>query len=101
MARIRLEKLGKAFATDAIALREVDLDVKDHEFLVLLGPSGCGKTTMLRIISGIEKETTGKVFFDEEDMNGVEPMVRNVAMVFQNYGLYPHLNVYKNIAFPL
>ena len=69
--------------------------------MVLLGPSGCGKTTMLRIIAGIEKPTDGHVYFNGEDMDGIEPMHRNVAMVFQNFGLYPHLNVFKNIAFPL
>ena len=100
MAEIKLEALKKDF-DEVHALRNLDLTIRDHEFLVLLGPSGCGKTTLLRIIAGIEKPTEGHVYFDGEDMEGVEPMHRNVAMVFQNFGLYPHLNVFKNIAFPL
>ncbi|MBR5739291.1 MAG: ABC transporter ATP-binding protein [Lachnospiraceae bacterium] len=68
---------------------------------MLLGPSGCGKTTILKLIAGTEKPTSGAVFFNDEDMDGIDPMHRNVAMVFQNFGLYPHLNVYKNMAFPL
>ncbi len=100
MAEIRLEALKKDF-DEVHALRSLDLVIRDHEFMVLLGPSGCGKTTLLRLIAGIEKPTDGRVCFDGEDMNGIEPMHRNVAMVFQNFGLYPHLNVFKNIAFPL
>ncbi len=101
MAEIRLEKLSKTFNGNVKAVRNVSLRIPNGEFLVLLGPSGCGKTTMLRLISGLEKPTEGHVFFDGRDMTEQEPMARNVAMVFQSYALYPHLTVYKNIAFPL
>ena len=100
MAEITLQNLSKDYK-EVKALRSVDLTIRDKEFLVILGPSGCGKTTILRLISGIEKPSEGAVLFDGEDMDGIDPMHRNVAMVFQNYGLYPHLNVFKNIAFPL
>ena len=100
MAEIRLEGLVKDY-DEVKALKKIDLTVDDHEFIVLLGPSGCGKTTILKLIAGTEKPTEGTVYFDGEDMDGIEPMKRNVAMVFQNFGLYPHLTVFKNIAFPL
>jgi ABC-type sugar transport system ATPase subunit len=79
----------------------VNLDISDNEFVVFLGPSGCGKTTTLRCIAGLEKVTDGKILFDETMVNRLEPADRNIAMVFQFYALYPHLNVYKNIIFPL
>ena len=101
MAEIRLEKVTKIFNNNVKAVRNVSLTIPNGEFLVLLGPSGCGKTTLLRLVSGLEKPTEGKVFFDGKDMTEHEPMDRNVAMVFQSYALYPHLTVYKNIAFPL
>ena len=102
MAEIRLENVSMVYEKGNVqALKNIDLDIKDHEFLVLLGPSGCGKSTMLRIISGLISQTEGKVFFDGQDMAGTDARERNVAMVFQSYALYPHLNVYKNIAFPL
>ena len=107
MAEIRLEHLTFEYPSNdkktpgTRALKDIDLTVLDHEFLVLLGPSGCGKSTMLRLIAGLEKPTEGKVYFDGEDVSTVEPMDRNVSMVFQTFALYPHLNVYKNMAFPL
>ena len=101
MAEIRLENLSKTFNNSVKAVRNVSLTIPNGEFLVLLGPSGCGKTTLLRLVSGLDKPTEGKVYFDGEDMTEREPMDRNVAMVFQSYALYPHLTVYKNIAFPL
>lgn len=102
MAAIKLENLSMVYEKGNVqALKDINLDINDHEFLVLLGPSGCGKSTMLRIISGLITETAGKVYFDGEDMAGIDARERNIAMVFQNYALYPHLNVYKNIAFPL
>lgn len=87
--------------TGTQALKQVDLTVSDHEFIVLLGPSGCGKSTLLRLIAGLEKPTEGTLRFDGEDVSTLEPMKRNVAMVFQSFALYPHLTVYKNMAFPL
>lgn len=107
MAEIKLENLYFEYPSNdkkvagTKALKGVDLTVEDHEFLVLLGPSGCGKSTMLRLIAGLEKPTEGKVYFDGVDVSTVEPMNRNVSMVFQTFALYPHLNVYKNMAFPL
>src|SRR5262249_30342804 len=79
----------------------VSLSVRDGEFLVLLGPSGCGKTTFLRIIAGLERQTSGDVLINDEIVNDITPRARGVAMVFQSYGLYPHLTVANNIAFPL
>lgn len=101
MAEITLRHLSKTYDNGTRALRGVDLTVGDQDFLVLLGPSGCGKTTLLRLIAGLEKPTEGEILFDGKVVNDVEPMKRNVSMVFQNFALYPHLNVYKNIAFPL
>ena len=101
MAEIILKNLSKTFNNNVKAVRDLSITVPNGEFLVLLGPSGCGKTTLLRLISGLEKPTDGQVFFDGADVTELEPMKRNVAMVFQTYALYPHLTVYKNIAFPL
>lgn len=104
MAKIELRHVTKIYKTntgEVKALKDVGLTVNDHEFLVLLGPSGCGKSTMLRVIAGLEQIEEGDVLFDDADVTELEPMKRNVSMVFQNYALYPHLNVYKNIAFPL
>lgn len=101
MAEIELKNISMEYNKGVRALRHVDLDVKDHEFMVLLGPSGCGKSTLLRIIAGLIWQTEGELFFDGKDMSQVEAKDRNVSMVFQNYALYPHLNVFKNIAFPL
>ncbi|MFY8087529.1 MAG: ATP-binding cassette domain-containing protein, partial [Rubrivivax sp.] len=82
-------------------LKNLSLDIANGEFLVLLGPSGCGKTTTLRIIAGLEHPDTGEVAFDGERMNETPTRQRDVAMVFQNYGLYPHMSVADNIAYPL
>ena len=101
MAEIRLENVSKTFNNNVKAVRDLSLTIPDGEFLVLLGPSGCGKTTLLRLVSGLEKPTEGRIYFDGVDMTEQEPMPRNVAMVFQSYALYPHPTVYKNIAFPL
>ncbi len=79
----------------------MDLETVEGEFLVLLGPSGCGKTTLLRMIAGIEEPTSGDILIDERVVTHLPPRMRNIAMVFQSYALYPHMTVYKNIAFPL
>jgi multiple sugar transport system ATP-binding protein len=100
MADVRLEGISKKFAGVA-AVENVDLAVPDGEFLVLIGPSGSGKTTVLRMISGLEEPTAGRVHIGGTLMNGVSPKDRNVAMVFQNYALYPHMTVYENMAFGL
>ena len=100
MAHVRIEGVTKDFG-EVKALRRVDLEIKDAEFLVLLGPSGCGKSTLMRIIVGLETATTGDVFIDDQRVNDLPPRDRNIAMVFQDYALYPHLKVYDNMAFPL
>ena len=82
-------------------MKGLDLEVKDKEFVVLLGPSGCGKTTTLRCIAGLESATDGEIYIGDQLVNDLDPKDRNIAMVFQNYALYPHMTVYKNLAFPL
>ncbi len=98
--RVRFEKVSKQFGAHR-ALREVDLDIEPGECLVLLGPSGCGKTTLLRLLAGLEDVDTGRILIGDRDVVEVKPADRDVAMVFQNYALYPHLNVFENVAFPL
>jgi len=100
MASITLTGIQKDFGGDSV-LRSCDLVISDHEFLVLVGPSGSGKTTLLRIISGLEEATQGDIYFGDRLVNDVEVGDRDIAMVFQNYGLYPHMSVYKNMAFGL
>ncbi len=97
---IELKGISKSFDGEAV-LDHVDLDIFDHEFVTLLGPSGCGKTTTLRIIGGFVTPDTGDVLFDGTRINDVPPYKRHVNTVFQKYALFPHLNVYENIAFPL
>ena len=101
MAQITLKQVSKTYDNGVKALQNIDFTVTDHDFLVLLGPSGCGKSTLLRIVAGLETVTEGQVFFDDTDVTDKQARERNVSMVFQNFALYPHLNVYKNIAFPL
>ncbi|MGB1177567.1 MAG: ABC transporter ATP-binding protein, partial [Candidatus Puniceispirillaceae bacterium] len=100
MAGIRLKNLTKRWG-DFVAVDTFDLDIADQEFLVLLGPSGCGKTTTMRMVAGLEEITEGEVEIDGQVVNGLEPKDRDIAMVFQSYGLYPNMNVYENIRFPL
>ncbi|MEL0196589.1 MAG: ABC transporter ATP-binding protein, partial [Rhodobiaceae bacterium] len=100
MAGIRLKNLTKRWG-DFVAVDTFDLDIADQEFLVLLGPSGCGKTTTMRMIAGLEEITSGDVEIDGRVVNDLEPKDRDIAMVFQSYGLYPNMNVYENIRFPL
>ncbi len=100
MASITLKNLSKRWG-GFVAVDNLSLKIRDKEFLVLLGPSGCGKTTTMRIIAGLEQETSGDVYIDNIKVNKLEPKDRDVAMVFQSYGLYPNMNVYENIRFPL
>ncbi|MBD34922.1 MAG: ABC transporter ATP-binding protein, partial [SAR116 cluster bacterium] len=100
MASIELKNLSKRWH-DFIAVDGFDIFIEDKEFLVLLGPSGCGKTTTMRMIAGLEDASGGDILIDGERVNEREPKDRDVAMVFQSYGLYPNMNVYDNIRFPL
>jgi len=100
MAGIRWENLTKDFG-EVIAVNNLNLECKDGEFLCLLGPSGCGKTTTLRMTAGLETPTSGEIYFDDRAITKLTPRERNIAMVFENYALYPHKTVYKNIAYPL
>src|SRR5512143_268244 len=100
MARIEIRNVTKLFG-DVRAVDNVNLHTAEGEFLVLLGPSGCGKTTLLRMIAGIEPPSSGDVIINEQIVTHLPPRVRNIAMVFQSYALYPHMTVFKNIAFPL
>lgn len=101
MATIVLDKLTKSYDGEYKAVNEANLTIKDKEFCVLLGPSGCGKTTLLRMIAGLESITGGELYLDKQQMNNVLPKDRDIAMVFQSYALYPHMDVYKNMAFGL
>lgn len=100
MARVLLENVSKYFG-DVMAVKNVNLEIKDKEFVVLVGPSGCGKTTTLRMVAGLEEVTEGKIYIGDELVNDMPPKDRNIAMVFQNYALYPHMKVYDNMAFGL
>jgi multiple sugar transport system ATP-binding protein len=101
MARIRLEHITKQFGSDAPAVDDLSLDIAEGEFVILVGPSGSGKSTVLRMIVGLEDITDGEIFIGDRLVNDKAPRDRNLAMVFQNYALYPHLTVFENIAFPL
>ena len=100
MSGLRLENISKKFGNFEV-IKNVNLDIKDGEFVVFVGPSGCGKSTLLRIISGLEETTAGEIFIDESNVTEHEPSDRGVAMVFQSYALYPHMNVEKNLGFGL
>ena len=100
MAEIRLKNLSRRWGS-FVAVKNVTLDVSDGEFLVLLGPSGCGKTTTMRMIAGLEDVSQGEIWIGDRIVNGLEPKDRDIAMVFQSYGLYPTMTVFENIRFPL
>jgi multiple sugar transport system ATP-binding protein len=100
MAGITIDRIEKRFG-EAVALKELSLTVADGEFVALLGPSGCGKTTLLRIIAGLETQTTGRVLIGDRDVSALPPRERGLAMVFQNYAVFPHMTVYENVAFGL
>src|SRR3974390_2816631 len=100
MAEVHIQSLNKKF--DGVhAVKDVNLEIRDKEFLVLVGPSGCGKTTTLRMVAGLESITSGEVLIGDKVVNELPPMDRDIAMVFQNYALYPHMSVYDNMAFGL
>ena len=100
MAEVSLHKLNKKFDTTHV-VKDVDLQIRDKEFMVFVGPSGCGKTTTLRMIAGLEAITSGEIRIGNTVVNEVPPMDRDIAMVFQNYALYPHMSVASNMAFGL
>jgi len=101
MAQVSLKNVSKIFPGNVQAIRDINLGIENKEFVVLVGPSGCGKSTTLRIIAGLEEASEGDVYIGNQLVNDVPPKDRNIAMVFQNYALYPHMSVYDNMAFGL
>ena len=101
MSAISIQGLTKDFVKGVHVLDNLSIEIEDGSFTILLGPSGCGKSTLLRIIAGLEKPTSGRVLMDGEDMTGAEPCDRNLAMVFQNYALYPHMSALQNVEYGL
>jgi multiple sugar transport system ATP-binding protein len=101
MGQIVLDSVRKEFGSGVVAVDDVDMTIEDGEFMVLVGPSGCGKTTLLRSIGGLERVTSGRILIDERDVTRLEPSARDLAMVFQNYALYPHMTVRKNLGYAL
>ena len=101
MGAIKISSVGKIYTNGTRALEDVNIEINDGEFVVLVGPSGCGKTTLLRMVAGLEDVTEGEIFIGDKIVNEVAPKDRDIAMVFQNYALYPHMSVYDNMAFSL
>ena len=101
MAGITFKHVEKTYGNGVTVVPDLNLEIKDKEFVVLVGPSGCGKSTTLRMIAGLESITKGEMYIGDTLMNAVPPKNRNIAMVFQSYALYPHMSVYKNMAFAL
>lgn len=101
MASITLKNIVKTYDNKVTVIPGLDLEIHDKEFIILVGPSGCGKSTTLRMIAGLEEITAGELYIGEKKVNNVAPKDRDIAMVFQNYALYPHMTVYKNMAFGL
>ena len=100
MATVKLKSIRKSYGQGDV-LKDIDIDIRDQEFVVIVGPSGCGKSTLLRMIAGLETVTAGEISINEKVVNNLEPMERNIAMVFQNYALYPHMSVFDNMAYSL
>ena len=101
MAGVIMEEVTKVYGEDVVAVRDMNLNIQDGEFVVFVGPSGCGKSTALRMIAGLEDITSGKVYLDNQLVNNLPPRDRDIAMVFQTYALYPHMNVRDNLGFAL
>ena len=101
MATVDLEQINKVYPNGFHAVKDLDLDVREGEFMVLVGPSGCGKTTALRMVAGLEDISSGTLRIGDKPVNDVTPKDRDIAMVFQNYALYPHMTVAENIGFAL
>lgn len=100
MSRVRFDSITKVYAEGG-GIRDFTCDIADGEFFALLGPSGCGKTTTLRVLAGLESPDSGRLYFDEREITALPPEKRNAAMVFQSYALFPHMNVFENVAFGL
>src|SRR5690349_5844618 len=101
MSNVTIRALNKHYENGFHAVKDVNLEIRDKEFMVLVGPSGCGKTTTLRMVAGLEEISSGEVLIGTQIVNDLPPMDRNIAMVFQNYALYPHKSVFDNMAFGL
>ena len=101
MASVTFKNIKKTYKGDVHVLHEISLEVKDHEFLVLVGPSGCGKSTLLRMLAGLEEITAGEIYIGDTLVNPLPPREREIAMVFQDYALYPHMTVRENMSFGL
>ena len=101
MASITMKNIVKTYEDNTTVIEDLNLEIEDTEFIVFVGPSGCGKSTTLRMIAGLEEITDGELYIGNKLMNNVSPKNRDIAMVFQNYALYPHMTVYKNMAFGL
>ena len=101
MASLSLRNVTKKYPNGFVAVKDFNLEIKDKEFIIFVGPSGCGKSTTLRMIAGLEDISSGELYIDDKLVNDVEPKDRDIAMVFQNYALYPHMSVYDNMAFGL
>ena len=101
MATLKFNNICKVYGKDTVAVKDFNLEVKNHEFIVFVGPSGCGKSTTLRMLAGLEEISSGELYIDDVLINDVQPKKRDIAMVFQSYALYPHMTVYENMAFAL
>ena len=101
MASLSLQHINKTYSNGYEAVKDFNLEIEDKEFIIFVGPSGCGKSTTLRMVAGLEDISSGTLLIDGKKMNDVEPKDRDIAMVFQNYALYPHMTVYDNMAFGL
>lgn len=101
MAEVKLVNISKIYGNDNVVVKNINIDINDREFVVLVGPSGCGKTTTLRMVAGLEEISEGDLYIDGKRVNDVSPKDRDIAMVFQNYALYPHMTVFENMAFGL
>ena len=101
MSTVKLEHICKKYPNGFEAVKDFNLEIGDKEFIIFVGPSGCGKSTTLRMVAGLEDISGGDLYIDGKRMNDVEPKDRDIAMVFQNYALYPHMTVYENMAFGL
>ena len=101
MANLSLRSIYKKYPGGVVAVSDFNLEIRDREFIIFVGPSGCGKSTTLRMIAGLEDISAGELYIDGKLVNDVEPKDRDIAMVFQNYALYPHMTVFENMAFGL